>query len=259
MQSSISIEQNRLRRSPSLIIRFVAVSKESLATFSWNLPCTHASVMEPLTLSEATWAAMRSGLRLELVLLIFRFTSTTFYESREANRFCYRSQREFGRLRASLAKTALEEEANKIFRVYLRICWDRHQVDDNHSELSMYRQWWCWLVRSAHDINMVLQNAHVRSWRLRVHEFATVNADVLTRLCQQEGGAELTDTLTLPVWTDEPVSWRDPILGRIERNAHLEQRLGDKPLSSLSRTDDPVEDSYVWETMPDEFMPEVIE
>ena len=216
-------------------------------------------MMEPFTTSEAIWAAMKSGLRLELVLLILRFTSTTFYESREANRFCYAFQHESGRLRALCAKTFFEQEANKIYRVYLRICWDRHQVDDNHGEHSIYRQWWCWLVRSAHDINMVLQNAHVRSWRLRVHEFATVNADVLTRLCQQEGGAEFTDTLTLPVWTDEPVSWRDPILGRIERNAHLEQRLGDKPLSSLSRTDDPVEDSYVWETMPDEFMPEVIE
>ena len=202
---------------------------------------------------------MKSGLRLELVLLILRFTSTTFYESREANRFCYAFQQESGRLRALCAKTFFEQEANMIYRVYLRMFWDNFQVDDNDDEHSIYRQWWCWLVRSAYDINMVLQNADVRSWRLRVHEFATVNAQVLTRCCQQEGGAGLTETLALPVWTDEPVSWRDPILGRIERNAHLEQRLGDKPLSSLSGTGDEVEDSYVWETKPEKYMPELIE
>ena len=215
--------------------------------------------MEPLTLSEATWAAMRSGLRLELVLLIFRFTNTTFYESREANHFCNRFQREFGRLRASLAKTALEKLANTIFRVHLRICWDGHQVYDNHSELSIYRQWWCWLVRSAHNINMVLQNARIRSWRLRVLEFATVNADVLARLCERDGGAELTEALVLPVWTDEPSSWRDSSLGLRERNAHLGQRLGEQPLSSLNKTDDLEEESYIWETTPDAFVPEVIE
>ena len=132
--------------------------------------------MEPFTTSEAIWAAMKSGLRLELVLLILRFTSTTFYESREANRFCYAFQHESGRLRALYAKTVLEQEANKIYRVYLRIWWDRREVDDSDGELSIYRQWWSWLVRSAHDINMVLQNANVRSWRLRVHEFAAVNA-----------------------------------------------------------------------------------
>ena len=120
-------------------------------------------MMEPFTTSEAIWAAMKSGLRLELVLLILRFTSTTFYESREANRFCYAFQHESGRLRALCAKTFFEQEANKIYRVYLRICWDRHQVYDNHSELSMYRQWWCWFVRSAHNIDMVLQKARARS------------------------------------------------------------------------------------------------
>ena len=202
---------------------------------------------------------MKSGLRLELVLLILRFTSTTFYESREANRFCYAFQQESGRLRALCAKTFFEQEANMIYRVYLRMFWDNFQVDDNDDEHSIYRQWWCWLVRSAYDINMVLQNTDVRSWRLRVHEFATVNAQVLTRCCQQEGGAGLTETLALPVWTDEPVSWRDPILGRIERNAHLEQRLGNKPLSSLSRTSDEVEDSYVWEAEPEKYMPDLIE
>ena len=123
----------------------------------------------------------------------------------------------------------------------------------------MFRQCWCWLVLSAHDINMVLQKARVRSWRLHVLEFATVNADVLARLCEHDGGAELTEALVLPVWTDEPASWRDSILGRIERNAHLEQRLGDRSLSSFGRTDDPVEDSYIWDTMPYEYMPEVIE
>ena len=202
---------------------------------------------------------MKSGLKLELVLLILRFTNTTFYESREANRFCYAFQRESGRLRALCAKTFFEQEANMIYRVHLRMCWDRHQVDDNDNERSIYRQWWCWLVRSAHVINMVLQKAHVRSWRLRVREFATVNAEVFTRCCRQEGGAGLTEMLALPVWTDEPVSWRDPILGRIERNAHLEQRLGDKPLSSLSGTGDEVEDSYVWESEPEKYMSELIE
>ena len=202
---------------------------------------------------------MKSGLKLELVLLILKFTNTTFYESREANRFCYAFQRESGRLRALCAKTFFEQEANMIYRVHLRMCWDRHQVDDNDNERSIYRQWWCWLVRSAHVINMVLQKAHVRSWRLRVREFATVNAEVFTRCCRQEGGAGLTEMLALPVWTDEPVSWRDPILGRIERNAHLEQRLGDKPLSSLSGTGDEVEDSYVWESEPEKYMSELIE
>ena len=216
-------------------------------------------MIESLITSEAAWVGMKLELTLELVLLILTFTSSTFYESRQANRFCYAFQQEPGRLRALCAKTFFEQEANMIYRVYLRMCWDKHRIDDNDSERSVYGQWWCWLVRSAHVINMVLQTAHVRSWRLRVHEFATVNAEVFTRCCRQEGGAGLTEMLALPVWTDEPVSWRDPILGRIERNAHLEQRLGDKPLSSLSRTDDPVEDSYVWETMPDEFMPEVIE
>ena len=146
-----------------------------------------------------------------------------------------------------------------IYRVYLRMCWDKHRIDDNDSERSVYGQWWCWLVRSAHVINMVLQTAHVRSWRLRVHEFATVNAEVFTRCCRQEGGAGLTEMLALPVWTDEPVSWRDPILGRIERNAHLEQRLGDKPLSSLSGTGDEVKDSYVWEFEPEQYMSERFE
>ena len=106
---------------------------------------------------------------------------------------------------------------------------------------------------------MVLQNAHVRSWRLRVLEFAAVNAQVQARFYQQEGGAELTDALVLPVWTDEPASWRDPIWGCIERNAHLEQRLGDKPLSFFGRTDDPHEESYIWEHLPDDFKVEVIE
>ena len=61
---------------------------------------------------------------------------------------------------------------------------------------------------------MVLQKARVRSWRLRVLEFATVNADVLARLCEHEGGAELTEALVLPVWTDKQSSSRDPVLGR---------------------------------------------
>ena len=216
-------------------------------------------MIEPFAVSEATWAAMKSGLTLELVLLILTFTSITFYESREANRFCYAFQQESGRLRALCAKTLLQQKANKIYRVYLRIWWDRHEIDDNDGELSIYRQWWCWLVRSAHNIDMVLQNAHVRSWRLRVKEFAAVNADVLTKLCQQDGVAELSESLVLPVWTEEPASWCDSILGRTERNAHLEQRLGDKSLSSFSRTDDPVEESYIWDTMPDELMREVIE
>ena len=82
---------------------------------------------------------------------------------------------------------------------------------------------------------------------------------MLARLCEHDGGAELTEALVLPVWTDEPASWRDCIFGRIERNAHLEQRLGDKPLSSFGRTDDPVEESCIWDTMPNEFMLEVIE
>ena len=106
---------------------------------------------------------------------------------------------------------------------------------------------------------MVLHRAHVRSWRLRVPEFAALNAHVLTRLCQQEGGAELTDALVLPVWTDELASWRDPTLGCIERNAHLEQRLGDKPLSFFGRTDDPHEESYIWERLPVNVKVEVIE
>ena len=202
---------------------------------------------------------MKSELTLELVLLILTFTSSTFYESRQANRFCYVFQQEPGRLRALCAKTFFEQEANKIYRVCLRMWWDKHEIDDNHVELSIYRQWWCGLVRSAHDINMVLQNAHVRSWRLRVPEFAALNAHVLTRLCQQEGGAELTDALVLPVWTDEPASWRDPTLGFIERNAHLEQRLGDKPLSFFGRTYDPAEESYIWDTLPNDFVLEVIE
>ena len=218
-----------------------------------------AAMMKPFTTSESTWAAMKSGLKLELVLFILRFTNTTFYESREANRFCYAFQRESGRLRALCAKTFFEQEANMIYRVYLRMCWDKHRIDDNDSERSVYGQWWCWLVRSAHVINMVLQTAHVRSWRLRVHEFATVNAEVFTRCCRQEGGAGLTEMLALPVWTDEPVSWRDPILGRIERNAHLEQRLGDKPLSSLSGTGDEVKDSYVWEFEPEQYISERFE
>ena len=108
-----------------------------------------ASMMEPFTSSEATWAAMKSGLRLELVLLILRFTSTTFYESREANRFCYAFQRESGRLRALCAKTFFEQEANMIYRVYLGMFWDKFQVDDNNDEHSIYRQWWCWLVQVA--------------------------------------------------------------------------------------------------------------
>ena len=41
-------------------------------------------LVEAFTTSEATWAAMKSGLTLELVLLILTFTSTAFYESREA-------------------------------------------------------------------------------------------------------------------------------------------------------------------------------
>ena len=202
---------------------------------------------------------MKSGLKLELVLLILKFTNTTFYESREANRFCYAFQRESGRLRALCAKTFFEQEANMIYRVHLRMCWDKHQVDDNDSERSVYRQWWCWLVHSAHVINMVLQKAHVRSWRLRVREFATVNAEVFTRCCRQEGGAGLTEMLALPVWTDEPVSWRDPILGRTERNAYLEQRLGDIPRSSLSARGDEVEDSYVWESEPEEYRSDLIQ
>ena len=141
-------------------------------------------MIAPLTPSDATWAAMRSELTLEFVRLILTFTNSTFYESRQANRFCYAFQQESGRLRALCAKTFLEQKANKIYRVYLRLWWDRHEIDDNHAELSIYRQWWCGLVRSAHDINMVLQNAHVRSWRLRVPEFAAVNAQVLARLYQ---------------------------------------------------------------------------
>ena len=98
-----------------------------------------AAMMKPFTTSESTWAAMKSGLKLELVLFILRFTNTTFYESREANRFCYAFQQESGRLRALCAKTCLEQEANKNYRVYLRIWWDRHEVDDNDGELSIYR------------------------------------------------------------------------------------------------------------------------
>ena len=140
--------------------------------------------MEPFTTSEKTWAAMKSALSFEVVLRILTFTDSTFYESRQANRSCYISQQESGRLRALRAKTFLGQEANKIYRVWLRILWDRRKVDDIDGELTIYRQWWCWLVHSAHNINMVLQNAHVRGWRLRVHEFAAVNADVLA-LCYQ--------------------------------------------------------------------------
>ena len=78
-----------------------------------------AAMMKPFTTSESTWAAMKSGLKLELVLLILKFTNTTFYESREANRFCYAFQRESGRLRALCAKTFFEQEANMIYRVLL--------------------------------------------------------------------------------------------------------------------------------------------
>ena len=205
------------------------------------------------------WAAMKSSLDVEIVLRILTFTNTTFYASRQANRLCHALHRESGRLRALRAKTVLEQEANMIYRAYLLICWDRQQIDENDNERSVYRQWWCWLVDSAHVINMVLQKAHIRGWRLRVGEFATVNAEVFARCCQQEGGAGLTEMLALPVWTDEPVSWLDPILGRTERNAHLEQRLDDKPLSSLSGRGDEVEDSYVWESEPEEYRSELIE
>ena len=98
----------------------------------------------------------------------------------------------------------------------------------------------------------------MRSWRLRVLEFAAVNADVLTRLCQREAEAEHTDTLILPVWTEEPASWRDSILGRIELNPQLEQRLGGKPLSFFDGTDDPVDESYIWDTLPNDFVLQVI-
>ena len=83
---------------------------------------------------------------------------------------------------------------------------------------------------------MVLQNAHVRSWRLRVREFAAVNADALTLCYQKHDSAELIDTMVLPVWTEEPTSWHDSLLGRIERNAHLVHRLGNRSLSSLKNT-----------------------
>ena len=216
-------------------------------------------MIAPRATSEATWVAMRSELTLEAVLLILAFTGSTFYESRQANRYCYGFQQESGRLRALCAKTFLEQQANMIYRVYLRLWWDTFEIDDHHAELSVCRQWWRGLVCSACTINMVLQNAGVRSWRLRVLEFAAVNADVLARLCQQDGGAELTHELVLPVWTDEPASWCDATLGRMERNAHLAQRLGDEPLSRFGTTDDLFEESFIWENQPEAYVPEVNE
>ena len=81
---------------------------------AFHLTRPSAAMMEPFTTSEKTWAAMKSALSFEVVLRILTFADSTFYESRQANRFCYISQQESARLRALRAKTFLGQEANKI-------------------------------------------------------------------------------------------------------------------------------------------------
>ena len=121
--------------------------------------------------------------------------------------------------------------AHTTFRMSLKHLWLEQEVDGGEVEHTKYRQWCCWLVRSAHYINGVLKSANIQDWRLRVPEFAKLNARILTEEWSHLGvdNSDHGFILILPVWTDEPDALPDEETSHANRNEHLWIRLQGKP------------------------------